>query len=86
MHQEGDASAQALARANLGGLLPAQGLVVGVPDSVRGDANFGFVPSSHFLRNLLARELHAERKAAGWLGWLGSARWPWEKGNGGRLP
>ena len=78
VQQEGDASAQALARANLGGLLTSQGQVVGVPDSVRGDANFGFVPSSHFLRNLVARELHAERKAAGWLGWLRRARWPWE--------
>ena len=78
VQQEGDASAQALARANLGGLLTSQGQVVGVPDSVRGDANFGFVPSSHFLRNLVARELHAERKAAGWLGWLRRARWPWD--------
>jgi hypothetical protein len=64
VQQEGDASAQALARANLGGLVKAQGLVVGLPESVRGEANFGFVPSSHFLRHLIARELYyAERKA-----------------------
>ena len=76
VQQEGDASAQALARANLGGLVMAQGLVVGVPDSVRGDANFGFVLSSHFLRNLVARELHAQRKPEA-RGWLGGWRWPW---------
>ena len=74
VQQEGDASAQALARANLGGLVKAQGLVVGLPESVRGDANFGFVPSSHFLRHLIAKELYAERKARGW---LGGWRWPW---------
>ena len=74
VQQEGDASAQALARANLGGLVKAQGLVVGLPKSVRGDANFGFVPSSHFLRHLIARELYSEREARGW---LGGWHWPW---------
>ena len=83
VQQEGDASAQALARANLGGLVKAQGLVVGLPKSVRGDANFGFVPSSHFLRHLIARELYAERKDREQFakrearGWLGGWRWPW---------
>ena len=92
VQQEGDVSTQALARANLGGLVMAQGLVVGLPESVRGDANFGFVPSSHFMRHLIARELYAERKARELdaerkakeldaerkaRGWLGGWRWPW---------
>jgi hypothetical protein len=83
VQHEGDANAQALARANLGGLVKAQGLVVGLPESVRGDANFGFVPSSHFLRHLIAKELYAERKARELCaerearGWLGGWRWPW---------
>lgn len=47
--EEGDSSAQALARANLGGLVKCESLVVGLPESVRGDSSFGFVPSSQFL-------------------------------------
>ena len=49
VQKEGDVCAQALARANLGGLVRAKGKVVGLPQGVRGGANFGFVPSSHFL-------------------------------------
>jgi hypothetical protein len=49
VQEEGDASAQALARANLGGLVNSEGLVVGLPESVRGKSKFGFVPSSQFL-------------------------------------
>jgi hypothetical protein len=45
----GDPTAHALARGYLGGLVSSVGLVVGLPDSVRGGAKFGFVPSSQFL-------------------------------------
>ena len=47
--EEGDSSAQALARANLGGMVKCESLVVGLPESVRGNSPFGFVPSSQFL-------------------------------------
>jgi hypothetical protein len=56
----GDPTAHALARGDLGGLVSSVGLVVGLPDSVRGGAKFGFVPSSQFLvRRLVPYTLHA---------------------------
>lgn len=55
---EGDACAQALARANLGGLVGASAAAPGIPAEARTRSGFGIVPASHFTRHLIAKELN----------------------------
>lgn len=58
-----DARAQALARENVGGLVQTEGsVVVGVPESTMRGAEYGVVPTSHFMRHLIARALYRRRK------------------------
>jgi hypothetical protein len=46
---EGSACAQALSQANLGGLVKTSATVVGLPEELRGGAEYGVVPASHFM-------------------------------------
>lgn len=46
---EGNAQAQALAHANLGGLIDTDATVIGLPRELRTGENFGIVPSSNFI-------------------------------------
>ena len=55
---EGSACAQALARANLGGLVSASATALGLPAGARGGAELGVVAASHFMRHLIAKALH----------------------------
>ena len=56
---EGDACAQALARANLGGLVGTSAAAPGLPAELRAGSNFGVVAASHFTRHLIVKALHA---------------------------
>ena len=58
---EGSACAQALARANLGGLVSASATALGLPAEARGGAELGLVAASHFTRHLIAKALHNSR-------------------------
>ena len=53
-----DASAQRISRANLGGLVDTAATVVGLPEALRGGADYGVVPASHFMRHLIVKALH----------------------------
>jgi hypothetical protein len=54
-----NACAQRLSRANLGGLVDAASTVVGLPEALlRGGADYGVVPASHFMRHLIVKALH----------------------------
>jgi hypothetical protein len=55
---EGSACAQALARANLGGLVSASATAPGLPAEARRGAELGLVAASHFTRHLIAKALH----------------------------
>lgn len=55
---EGSACAQALARANLGGLVSASAAAPGLPAEARSRAAYGVVAASHFTRHLIAKALH----------------------------
>ena len=44
-----DACAQMLSQANLGGLVKTSATVVGLPEELRGGAEYGVVPASHFM-------------------------------------
>jgi hypothetical protein len=46
--QEGDACAETLSQANIGGLVTTSNTVVGLPESLRKGAKFGCVPSSNY--------------------------------------
>ena len=52
---EGNAQAQALSLANVGGLVKTSSRVVGLPQSVRSGASYGMVPSSQFTVRVRAR-------------------------------
>jgi hypothetical protein len=55
---EGNACAQVLARANLGGLVSASAVAPGLPAEARSQAAYGVVAASHFTRHLIANALH----------------------------
>jgi hypothetical protein len=55
---EGNACAQVLARANLGGLVSASAVAPGLPAEARSQAAYGVVAASHFTRHLIAKALH----------------------------
>jgi hypothetical protein len=64
----GDPAAQLVAQANVGGIVDSHATVVGVPFEVRtaGHAEYGMVPSAHFMRHIICKALHrAEKEAAG---------------------
>ena len=44
-----DACAQMLSQANLGGLVKTSATVVGLPEELRGGAEYGVVPANHFM-------------------------------------
>ena len=54
-----DPAAQLIAREDVGGCVDSHASVVGLPWAVRtaGGANMGMVPSSHFLRHVIAEQL-----------------------------
>ena len=49
VQHEGDACAQALSNASIGGLVMTKSTVVGLPEGLREGAEFGCVPSSNFI-------------------------------------
>jgi hypothetical protein len=62
---EGDTCAQELSLANLGGLVTDSSTVLGMSKAVRSSSGCGLVPSSHFLRHLVAQVLHERLKGSG---------------------
>jgi hypothetical protein len=61
---EEDSVAELLARQNVGGLVRSHATVVGTPHDVltAGGAKQGMVPSSNFIRHMIAEELYYKAK------------------------
>jgi hypothetical protein len=56
---EGNACAQALSRASLGGLVKTSATVVGLPHELRAGESYGVVPASHFMVRAAVRRAGA---------------------------
>jgi hypothetical protein len=65
VYVEEDRLAHLIAEKNVGGLVRSRATVVGTPLDLRtaSDAKFGIVPSSHFLRHIIAEALYYKAKA-----------------------
>jgi hypothetical protein len=65
VYDEMDSVAQLIAEKNIGGLVDSHATVVGTPPDVRttAGADYGIVPSSHFLRHMIAKRLYYKAKA-----------------------
>jgi hypothetical protein len=61
---EMDGVAQLIDETNVGGLVESHAIVIGTPHDVRtAGADIGVVPSSHFLRHMIAKALYRKAKA-----------------------
>jgi hypothetical protein len=51
-----DPAPKFIAQENVGGLVDTHATVVGLPIQVRGSAELGVVPTSHYIRHVIAKE------------------------------
>ena len=65
IYNDKDSMAQLIAEQNVGGRVESHASVTGTPPHVRtvDGADFGIIPSSHFVRHMISKVLHVKAKA-----------------------